>query len=295
MATLSLARRRMMPRATFVVLTAALTFSALGTAIAGDWHKEPNNVCTDCHTQHNSENGQPMRTDNNPTPAAHLLLRATAQDLCLSCHDGSKPGIPNVVSAGSGTVDWAGGTFPLTDQATSTTSHHLSASTPEVPPGGTIAMIVTCTTCHDPHGNNNYRNLRPDPTRTNLAPVTVMTAQTLTANGSNASQVYVYNNIFYQQGISAWCGQCHGATDPGTGHPVDLQIFKAKNADYSQWITTNLPRVPVNSPTDNVIPSKDDQVNCLSCHKAHGSTNPNTLIYADGISIDSTCQECHNQ
>ena len=278
------------------VYTALLIFAAAASPLlAGDWHKEPNNVCTDCHTQHNSENGQPMRTDDNPTPAAHLLLRATAQDLCLSCHDGSKPGVPNVDSAGSGTVDWAGGTFPLTDQASSPNAHHLSSPTPEVPPGGTIAMVLTCTTCHDPHGNDNYRNLRPDPTRTNLGPVTVTTVQTVIANGSNAPQVYASANIIYKSGISAWCGQCHGATDPGIGHPADLQIFKAKNADYSQWITTNLPRVPVLSPTDNVIPSRDDQVTCLSCHKAHGSVNANSLIYADTTTLDSTCQECHNQ
>ena len=276
------------------VCTTLLIFSAAALS-AGDWHKEPNNVCTDCHTQHNSESGQPMRTDNNPTPAAHLLLRATAQDLCLSCHDGSKPGAPNVVSGGSGTTDWAGGTFPLTDQATSTTSHHLSSATPEVPPGGTIAMIVTCTTCHDPHGNNDYRNLRPDPTRTNLAPVTVTSSQPLAADGSNAPQVYIYNNIFYKQGISAWCGQCHGQPDANADHPVDRQIWGAPWADYPTWAAVTLPRVPVLSPTDNLIPSHDDQVTCLSCHKAHGSANSSTLIYPDGLSIDSACQECHNQ
>ena len=277
------------------VYSAVLIFATGAPSFAGDWHREPHNVCTDCHTQHNSANDAPMRTDNNPTPAAHLLLRGTAQELCLSCHDGSTPGAPNVLSDGSGTVDWAGGTFPRSDQATTTNAHHLGSPTPEVPPGGTIPMVLTCTTCHDPHGNNNYRNLRPDPTRTNLSAVTILSYQPLVADGTNAAQVYTGANIIYKSGVSAWCGQCHGMSDPGVGHPIDLQIWKAKNADYSQWVTNRLPFVPVNSPTDNVIPSHDDQVNCLSCHKAHGSTNTSALIYADGVSVDSTCQECHNQ
>lgn len=272
-------------------------FLILGTAVpsfAGDWHVEPHVVCSDCHTQHNSANGVPMRTDNNPTPAEHLLLRGTAQELCLSCHDGSNPGAPNVLSDGSGTTDWAGGTFPHLDQTTTLNAHHLSSPTPEVPPGGTIPMVLTCTSCHDPHGNNNYRNLRPDPTRTNLAPVAVVVKQTLTADGTNAPQVYVGSNLVYKSGISAWCGQCHGPTDPGTSHPVDVQIW-GSTAIYANWAAVSLPRVPVNSPTDDVIPSHDDQVTCLSCHKAHGSTNPHGLIYADGVTLDSTCQECHNQ
>jgi predicted CXXCH cytochrome family protein len=44
-----------------------------------------------------------------------------------------------------------------------------------------------------------------------------------------------------------------------------------------------------------VIPSSDDQVNCISCHKAHGSANTKALIYADAATLDSTCQECHDQ
>jgi len=135
-------------------------------------------------------------------------------------------------------------------------------------------------------GNDNYRNLRPDPTKTGLTPINITTVQTNRANGSNPAQVYVPGNVIYKSGVSKWCGQCHGAP---THHSID------KAVDYTIWAAVTLPRVPVLSPSDNAIPSADDQVICVSCHKAHGSDNNASLIYADGVAIDSTCQECHNQ
>ena len=81
----------------------------------------------------------------------------------------------------------------------------------------------------------------------------------------------------------------------GSGHPVDRPIFGSPFASYLTWIAVTLPRVPVNSPLDDDIPSNDDGVSCLSCHKAHASAHDRALIYADGSSLASTCQECHDQ
>jgi predicted CXXCH cytochrome family protein len=134
-------------------------------------------------------------------------------------------------------------------------------------------MVLQCTTCHDPHGNDNYRNLRPDPTKSGLAAVSIVTVQAARANGTNPAQVYVQSNMIYKSGVSKWCEQCHGTP---THHSVDKSF-----SDYSIWIGTTLPRVPVLSPLDNTIPSTDDQVICTSCHKSHGSENDHLLIYAE--------------
>jgi len=267
-----------------LLLLVIIAFATARIAAGGDWHYGTHMVCSDCHTQHNSENGQPMRTDNNPLPAPMLLRRGTALELCLSCHDGSNPNAPDVMAPVGYVGDPAGGAFsPLN-------AHHLNNPTAEVPPGGTIPMVLTCTTCHDPHGNDNYRNLRPDPTKTGQPSVTIVTVQSNRANGTNPSQVYVPSNVIYKSGVSKWCGQCHG--DP-THHSVDKPMWGSAAADYAAWSSTTLPRVPVHS-LDNTIPSADDQVICISCHKAHGSDHDHLLIYADGATQNSTCQECHN-
>jgi predicted CXXCH cytochrome family protein len=285
-----------MPFIRFRVAVFALVVTAIaGTpAFAGDWHFGASAACSDCHTQHNSAGGQPMRTDRTTTPAAALLLRETPLDLCLSCHDGSNGAAPDVIAPVSYVDESAAGSFPSTGGTPLPNAHHLNNPTPEVPPGGTTPMVLTCTTCHDPHGNGNYRNLRPDPSRPEVSSGSVVVLQTHSANGTNPAQVYVASNVIYKSGVSAWCGKCHGT--PGAGdHPVDRPIFGAPWASFTTWTSVTLPRVPVHSPTDNAIPSTDDQVMCLSCHKAHGSANPSTLIYADNTSMTSTCEECHNQ
>lgn len=261
---------------------------------AGDWHYGASAVCSDCHTQHNSEGGQPMRTDNNPTAAPKLLRRGTPLELCLSCHDGGNPHAPDVIAPVSYVADPAGGAL-ASGGTPSMMAHNLDSATAEVPPGGTIPMRLVCTTCHDPHGNANYRNLREDPTRSNQPPVSVLSYQATMANGTNPSSVYVPTNVIYKSGVSAWCGKCHGEPLEGSDHPDDKPIFGSLKASYPTWVAVTLPRIPVHSPVDNVVPSTDDRVMCLSCHKAHGSQNEKTLIYADGLTLDSTCQECHDQ
>ena len=261
---------------------------------AGNWHTGSTAVCSDCHTQHNSAGGLPMRTDNNPNPAPILLRGATPLDLCLSCHEGTNPSAPDVIAPVGYLSESAAGPFPNPGGIDTTIAHHLNSPTAEVPPGGSVPMILTCTTCHDPHGNDNYRNLRPDPLQKNVTGQTVVALQFVLPNGSNPAQVYTPSNIIYKGTISTWCAKCH--TDiASSSHSVDKPIWGSQFASYTAWTSLTYPRVPSESPLDNTVPSTDDRVTCLSCHKAHGSLNPSATIYADGATIDSTCQECHNQ
>ncbi|HEX2835258.1 MAG TPA: cytochrome c3 family protein [Thermoanaerobaculia bacterium] len=275
----------------FVKVFVAMIFIA-APLFAGEWHYGASMVCSDCHTQHNSSGGVPMRTDSVAAPAAMLLRRGTAQELCLSCHAGANASAPDVIAPVTYVSESAAGAFPASHEPSSM-AHDLLSATPVIPPGGTVAMVLQCTTCHDPHGNQNYRNLRPDPTRSGLPGVTVVSHQGVTANGSNPAQVYVRDNVIYKSGVSAWCATCHGAPVPGSDHPDDTAIWGATLADYTLWSSSTLPHVPVHSPSDNVVPSVDDRVICISCHKAHGSDHPAAMIYADGETMESTCQECH--
>ena len=286
---------------------AALMIADPRFAASGDWHVGEGLLCVDCHTMHNSLAHTPMRYDRDPNPAPHLLRNATTLSLCLYCHDGADPNSPDVVAPVSYVSNPAGGFFPTQYSQQTGTAHVLASPNPLTPPGGSTAMTLACTTCHDQHGNGNYRNLRTDPAGTGTASITVMAKQTVLPDGMNPAQVYVPGNIVYKSGISEWCGACHGqfhgrtSSQEGTGspwfrHPEDLTISSSRHADYNAWsLGTMANRVPVQSPNDDLVPSTDDQVFCLSCHKAHGSANRAALFFSDGATLTSTCQQCHNK
>jgi predicted CXXCH cytochrome family protein len=270
----------------------------------GDFHSGESLACSDCHTMHNSLGGQPMRYDASGAPAQKLLRHATALTLCVYCHDGSNPNAPDVVAPVSYLPDTAGGFFPRVYDQPSGTAHVLGAA-PVVPPGGTQSMTLTCVTCHEPHGGPGWRNLKVDPLKTGATNL-VVADELVKPDGFNAVQVYAPSNVTYKSGFSTWCGTCHGdfhgrsAAQEGTSspwlrHPQDQTLATARNVDLPYWNTALANRIPVESPNDNLVPSNDDRVFCLSCHKAHGSANRAATIFADGASLTSTCQQCHNE
>ncbi len=287
---------------TGVLLAAGLAWAAS----AGDWHAFETSTCTDCHTMHGTQQGQPMRYDLEYVPGPGLLRHASALMLCVTCHDGSNASAPDVIAPVNYVADPLGGFFANAGGVASPQAHDLGMAGSQTPPGGDRSMVLTCITCHAHHGNANYRNLVGNPSGSGAAPVQVTVKQTLLPNGSNPTQVYVAGNLLYRAGMSAWCGDCHGdfhgrsGTAEGTAspwlrHPQDAQISGSPDADYAWWQGTVAGRVRVQTPNDDVVPSTDDQVFCLSCHKAHGSSARAALVFGDGVTLRSTCQQCHNQ
>lgn len=275
---------------------------------AGEWHVGESLICSDCHTMHNVRQGQPMRFDLASEPAPRLLRHATTLSLCLYCHDGSNPNAPDVLAPVSYVSDPAGGWFANAGGTATNKAHHLGMPAAESAPGGNDSFTLTCISCHDPHGNANYRNLWPIPPGStgNATGVNVVVGQSVTANGSNPAQVYASSNVRYKSGMSQWCNACHadfhgktsveeGTRSPWFRHPQDQAISTGANVDYAAWLAPVTNRVPVLSPSDDQVPSGDDQVFCLSCHKAHGSDNRRATIFADGVTLQSSCQQCHNQ
>lgn len=257
---------------------------------------------------HYSEGGAlPIRAEAGG-PFSQLLLADTNNLLCLSCHDGADIDAPDVLYPVTYTSDPAGGYFANSGGIASDSAHNLGMPYGETPSGSMDSLILSCISCHNPHGNSNYRNLLFNPTGSgNSADVNVIVYQTLSADGpggNSPAEVYAPSNILYRIGMSDWCNDCHtdfhgtsetGSPEPWFRHPQDVTIYGRNYADYNHWSGTIANRVEVESPYDMIVPSADDEVFCLSCHKAHGSANEANLIYADGGGMLSTCQQCHNQ
>jgi hypothetical protein len=205
-----------------LVCLAILAAAAL-PAFAGEWHSGNNNVCTDCHTMHFS---QQHNWDSNAvpanTPAANgnwlggtgpnaFLLKLPVNQLCASCHDGQSFA-PDVIMANFNPAPALQGRSAgaLNEQTGSVAPYdtwkgHSLGST-SVPPGWNTAAVnvpgnyydntggLECTCCHAQHGPPTaYRNLgsysaggAATPIRPTYAITTTFTGATPCNNGANA-------------------------------------------------------------------------------------------------------------
>jgi predicted CXXCH cytochrome family protein len=134
--------------------------------------------------------------------------------------------------------------------------------------GGVGTMKLSCTVCHDPHGNGQYRILRPNPA-TEGGGTDKVAAVTVTDEVTKVYSTTNYMDVAYggttandtgTSGISAWCSQCHqkylantGAWGgPGYESGSGDAVYKYKHA------------------TTSYAPK------CITCHAAHGT---NAKIY----------------
>jgi hypothetical protein len=177
--------KRCLSLAAVFVLAAAL---AAVPAVAGEWHSGANLICSDCHTahfsmQHGFDGGSISTT---PAPNGNwlsasgpneFLLKAPANDLCLSCHDGQtfapdvlgtnanaspsqgrEAGALNEDALGAPYDHWKGHTLGSTDTPPGFDPTKIGASATWYDPAGGLE----CTSCHAQHGPaTSYRNLGP--------------------------------------------------------------------------------------------------------------------------------------
>jgi hypothetical protein len=211
-------------------------------------------------------------------------------DLCLACHDAARDtsGLnpPYVVN---GPVDLAGGSFTGTLHADGN-GHNIQledASLGLTPPGGDPRDEMRCLSCHDPHNNGNFRNLK---TEINGIPTPVRAV---------ADPNYQHN--VYISGMSRFCGACHekfygGYNTRGASgwvrHPVDISVSSADNADYAWWSQLADKITQAELPSGDPNNTTGARVFCLTCHRAHASSYSDAMRwdYAGGA---GGCLECH--
>lgn len=123
------------------------------------------------------------------------------------------------------------------------------SDTPDV---GLADVSLTCGNCHDPHGNGQYRLLRPIPKGSEAA-VGVAIADSTTKNytTTNYWSVADANAPEFIQKISSWCSTCHTRylSTSATGSSGDAIFdFRHKTDATAAYAPT-----------------------CVQCHVAHGS------------------------
>ena len=325
-----------------LLIALGIVFAFAGSSMA--FHDHGVADCQGCHTMHNSQDGA-LVDPNSPDGNQYLLKDATPSDVCLSCHAtrlgadiSSTPLTPaNQKGAGNfifllednlndghngGAVDSLGN---LIDPVPGYTAGHSIVAPgygldqdpvlASAPGGNYSSSILGCSSCHDPHGNTNFRMLYGIGaiqdgafTFTNAAPTALGISPTSgSATESNA------NHTAYQGGWSAWCGNCHGDFhNNGTKliHPSNEAIGGTIAQNYNLYAGTDaitggnaatayLAAVPFEdasvTTTSTAGPTASSRVMCLSCHRAHATSAPDagrwdfqlTYLAEDGVESGS--------
>jgi predicted CXXCH cytochrome family protein len=294
----------------FLLLMASVPAQAVGPHGPFDSTTEK---CEQCHAMH--------------TGATKTLLgKKDVMELCRSCHSGGI-GADTAVMQGvlmtpvtpggtdrvvTGTL--LGGGFDAVGGTTITTSEHDLGAV-AAPYGGAdmgATITLTCTSCHTPHDNPNYRLLRRRPGNSG-ADVYVSWNGPADLGGGALDYKYDEEDLDpvtpgvqfftnnYKAGMSAWCSGCHtqymiredsAPYDAGDSvgaevryrHAVDMPIIATSPNIFNGKIydlETDLPLQDVNNNGRDTA----DTMTCLTCHKAHGSTavmTEETVLSASG-------------
>ncbi len=283
------------------------------TRDSGAFHDQGVARCGACHVTHEGSNDQIVMLGSDP-----LLLAATPTDVCLTCHGGGdgvfglNPGLPPPERGAGNFVflfednlnDAVGGTLnPIRGEAAGhsiiSMDYGVAAESRwAFAPGGTFPVNqLGCTSCHDPHGNANFRMLNGvGPVQDgffqfqNPAPL----AEGLDLGDPLATEARDRHTA-YRRGMSDWCANCHGLYHrdrpgpDGFEHDVNESLRGVELSRYNFYdgaanptggsaATAYLPEVPFEDPAmttgSTTGPGPAARVMCLSCHRAHASSGP---------------------
>lgn len=299
---------------------AVLAVMLLSGAPALAFHDGGVAACSGCHTMHASQDGQPgpgWTPGGNPW----LLKYGTATDTCLRCHAARGQLAGGLGHGPGGDFHWLTRTFTwttpwgaLAESPGHTHGHNVSSPayalepdpTLSTAPGGTfLSGRLGCTSCHDPHGNAEFRMLYGAGSGPAygagarfafMAPAPLARGNAGTTLPGGGGEETDRRHTVYKSGLSAWCANCHPAMHDEGGlrftHPTDAALGSVIATNYNRYVSTTDPDggtaavsyaglVPFEAldidlgavdPADHTAgPAAGDHVMCLSCHRAHAS------------------------
>lgn len=195
----------------------------------------------------------------------------------------------------------------------------------EAPGGSYPSTSLTCTSCHDPHGNDSfrltYRNGQTSQGATPIAWTATIDADAISVFGQEGAT----NHNAYHSGYSEWCGTCHGDFHGGWTadliHPSGQTMTGGTVGRYNAYRGTQdcidnppnlglpcgsgtatdayLKEVPfedAGTATNSTAgPTANAKVACVTCHRAHATSAPDagrwdfniTGLAEDGLESNS--------
>jgi predicted CXXCH cytochrome family protein len=282
-------------------------------------------TCAGCHRAH--------------TAQAPYLLKEEQSELCFTCHGSAAGGANNDVEDGvgfsehnrttpAGALRGGGFKFALIDSgnptgeketrvvgvlgsgAATTSSHSINESAQTAWGNGAISSEVnygksvslSCGSCHDPHGNGNYRILRSIPDESDAETgITIADASTKTYTTANYWLPGDANAPQFRYQIAQWCTTCHTRYLAGSGsYKTDSgdAVYTYRHRSYYE--ESSYPPA-----------GKSRRPDCIQCHVSHGSNasmgeTSSSVTWPNGTSAGSdsrllrvdnrgTCQLCHEK
>jgi len=270
-------------------------------------------LCYSCHGTAASGSNTDVQ---NGTNAGGKALRGGGFDFALIGSGLAEKTLGPVPTDGSRQTHSA--TVPaLSVPAATTSKHQIDGVTPGTMWGngaisgavnpGQAAVKLECGSCHDPHGNGNYRILRPVPNDSAMPKVTDPTSGLLVSNPgvtvpdapASAARVYTTTDYWSVTDLSV------PAVNVGTVAKPDMTDGYIANA--SQWCSTCHTRYLAKAPdyatnsTDPIFTYRHtsgrvdkggvERPNCIQCHVSHGSnasmSGAATKVPFPGAAVDS--------
>jgi hypothetical protein len=268
--------------------------------------------CGDCHVTHGAADAQPLPDGSNP-----LLIAPTATDVCLLCHGGQDGVFGNnplnpPVERGAGNFvfllednvnDAADGlTNPIAGESCGHSVISLDYGVGQdtrfsYAPGGNFpSSQLGCTSCHDPHGNDEFRMLNGvGPVQDGLFEFNYPAPQAIGLDITNPLAIESPDqHTAYLQGMSDWCGNCHGlyhdedfngSFEHDSDETMDSEIVNTYNQyngasdphggfSYVAYLPDVAFENTKSSTTSTAGATNSSRVMCLTCHRAHASSAP---------------------